>query len=372
MTKIHPPSAVVDTDLIEDIKYNCDISDARDHGIYSLCTMVLKLRNLYKWERGLQPWEEPESVDLLNWIEAKENYWETIADESFRPLSIAGRQFAPLDLEDVNATLNGTLLYGAGFGRSMKTVFFLAEVLQQRTIEGCPVVILGTEQAREMASPFAMVQDGLIILRKQPLRTFLWDQIQEARSSCKVSLRLALKPYGLVQNGGLDQELFKGSLDAIVDQEMDLFLYHEVGEMLQGERISEALRRLVARFPGSVLEFVGRAVKDILADTHPAGPLAYIVREQRPTSLGLYLTFFDSLREKLFPEIRPAGLRFAADGDWLHIEQARRTCWLRNNALAQEIEHCAGMIDREPDNAIVEYFNTRILAPLGLDPAKTA
>ncbi len=249
MTESDMTSAVPDSDLINDVQYNCDISDARDHGIYSLCTMVLKLRNLYKWERGLQPWEEPESVDLLNWIEAKENYWETIADESFRPLSIAGRQFAPLDLEDVNATLNGTLLYGAGFGRSMKTVFFLAEKLQQRTIEGCPVVILGTEQAREMASPFAMVQDGLIILRKQPLRTFLWDQIQEARSSCKVSLRLALKPYGLLQNGGLDQELFKGSLDAIVDQEMDLFLYHEVGEILQGERISEALRLPRRPFP---------------------------------------------------------------------------------------------------------------------------
>ena len=64
--------------------------------------------------------------------------------------------------------------------------------------------------------------------------------------------------------------------------------------------------------------------------------------------------------------------RFAADGDWLHIEQARSACWLRNNELAQEIEYCAAMIDQEPDHAVVEYFNTRIRAPLGLDPAKTA
>ena len=372
MTDIHMTSTVPDTDLIEDVQYNCDISDARDHGIYSLCTMVLKLRNLYKWERGLQPWEEPESADLLDWIEAKENYWETIAGETFRPLSVAGRQFAPLDLEDVNATLDGTLHYGAGFGRSMKTIFFLAEKLEQRTIEGCPAVILGAEQAREMASPFAMVQDGLIILRKQPLRTFLWDQIQDARSSCKVSLRLALKSYGLLNHGVLDQELFKQSLDTIVDQEMNLFLYHEVGEILQGERISESLRRLVAHFPGSVLELVGRAVKDILADTHPAGPLAYIVRERRPTSLGLYLTFFDSLREKLFPEIRPAGLRFVADSDWRHIEQARHACWQRSQEVARQIEQCAAMIGQESDNAVLEYFNTRILAPLGLDPANTA
>jgi hypothetical protein len=74
------------TPLIQDIQHNCDISDARDHGIYTMCTMVLKLRNLYKWEKGLQPWEEPESADLLDWIDVKENYWATIAGEPFRPL----------------------------------------------------------------------------------------------------------------------------------------------------------------------------------------------------------------------------------------------------------------------------------------------
>ena len=43
--------------LLKTIKHNCDISDARDNGIYSICTLVLKLRNLYKWEHGLEPWE---------------------------------------------------------------------------------------------------------------------------------------------------------------------------------------------------------------------------------------------------------------------------------------------------------------------------
>ena len=372
MADILTTPAVLDTDLIGDVQHNCDISDARDHGIYSLCTMVLKLRNLYKWEMGLQPWEEPGSAILLDWIETKENYWQTIAEETFRPLMVAGRRVAPLDLEEVNATLNGTLVYGAGYGRSMKTIFFLAEKLEQRTIEGCPAVILGTEQAREMASPFAMVQDGLIILRKQALRTFLWDQVQEMRASCKVSLRLALKSHGLLKGGAVDQELFKQSLDAIVEQEMDLFLYHEVGELLQGERLSESLRRLIAHFPGSILELVGRAVKDILADTHPSGPLAYIIEQQRPSTLGFYLTFFDSLREKLFPEIRPAGLRFAAKGDWLPIEQARNACWLRTQELARRIEECAAMIGEKSDNAIVEYFNSQVLTPLGLDAAKTA
>ena len=356
--------------LIAAVQHNCNISDARDHGIYSMCTMVLKLRNLYKWEKGLQPWEEPESADLLDWIEAKENYWATIAEETYRPLTIGGNEIPPLNLEEINAGLNGTLLYGAGYGRSLKAVFFLAEQLERRTVEGCDVVILGTERAREMASPFAMVQDGLIIIRKQALRYFLWDQVQEVRSTCRNSLRQTLQIYGVLRDGVLDQEKFKLSLDTIVDQEMDMFIYHEVGEILQNDLSSESLRRVIDHFPGSVLEFVGRAVKDILADTHPQGLLAYTAREKRPSSLGLYLTFFDALREKLFPEILIAWNQFFIDGNWQHIEEARKACWLRNQRFALRIEEIADMIGRESDTTILSYFNNQVLKPLGLDTAE--
>ncbi len=358
--------------LIADIRHNCDISDARDHGIYSMCTMVLKLRGLYKWEMGLQPWEEPESADLLDWIEAKENFWETIAHQDYRPLAVNGQVLDPLAIEEINAGLDGSLHYGAGFGRSMKAVFFLAEKLAERTVEGCPVTILGSEQAREMASPFAMVQDGRIIIRREALRFFLWDQVQEVRSSCRNSLRHALQFYGLLRDGALDQQRFHESLDTIVDQEMDLFIHHEVGEILQSDLTSATLRRIIDRFPGSVIEFVGRAVKDILADTHPLGLLAWVIREQRPSSLGFYLSFLDGLREKLFPELPDAWQRFAVDGDWRHIEAARHACWLRNRELARRIEEAGRMIGEADDEAVLACFSTRVLDPLGLAAAKTA
>jgi Family of unknown function (DUF6866) N-terminal domain/Family of unknown function (DUF6866) C-terminal domain len=359
--------------FIQDIQHNCDISDARDHGIYSMCTMVLKLRNLYKWEKGLQPWEEPESADLLDWIEAKENYWATIAGESFRTLSTAGKTLAPLDLEEINAALSDdTVVYGAGYGRLMKTVFFLAEKIEERNEEGCPILILGKEWAREMASPFAMAQDGRIIIRKESLRFFFWDQIQEVRSSCRSSLRQALQSYGVMKDGVLDQGLFKRVLDTIVEQEMNLFIYHEVGETLQTTLNSELLQTIVGHFPGSVIEFIGRAVKDILADTHPQGLLAYIVREQRDSSLGFYLTFLDGLREKLFPEIHTAWRSYIAEGDWEHIEQARVSCRKRNERTAGQIEEITRMIGNESDEVILERFNDQILTPLGLERPREA
>ncbi len=359
------------TAFIHEIQHNCDISDARDHGIYTMCTMVLKLRNLYKWEKGLQPWEEPESADLLDWIEAKENYWARIADEPFSSLAVFGKTFVPLDLEAINAEFVGEkVLYGAGFGRSMKTVFFLAEIIERRRTEGCSIVIVDKEWAREMAAPFAMVQDGLIIIRKDALRFFFWDQIMEVRSSCRKSMQHALQSYGVLSNGKLDRELFKGALDTIVEQEMNLFIYHEIGEILQTTFDSEALRTIISHFPGTVLEFVGRAVKDILADTHPKGLLAYIVREKRDSTLGFYLSLLDGLRERLFPEIAAAWGLFASNRSWAHIEQARATCWERNQQVAEQINAISKTIGKGSDEVIMQRFNSQILSPLGLEKPK--
>jgi len=357
-----------ETSLIESIQYNCDISDARDHGVYSMCSMVLKLRNLYKWEQGVEPWDEPEPGDLLDWIEQKENYWADIAGEPYRPLMVKSRERSPYDLEAVNGSLvNRRILYGAGYGRSLKAIFFLARELGRRSVEDCPVVLLGEEKAREMASPFAMVQDGVIIIRRESLRFFFWDQAQELRSSCRSSLRYAYNHYGLLQDGSLDSERFKAKLDTIVDEEMDLFIYHEVGEMLQTTLNTETLQALIGHFPGSVMEFVCRALKDVLADTHPRGILSLVIREQRGSTLGFYVGFLDGLREKLFPEMAEGWQNFHQSGDWQHIEMARAACRENNLKLAEKTRHIAGMLDQIPDHQIIQRFREDILDPLGLD-----
>lgn len=356
------------TQLISTIADNCDISDARDHGIYTMCTMVLKLRNLYKWERGLEPWDEPPAADLLDWIETKENFWATVGDRAYLPLTIAGSEYQPLDVEGINRALGGSgLYYGAGYGRSLKTVFFLAEIKAQRTLESCPVLILGRELAREMAAPFAMLQDGVILVRRELLRFFFWDQLLEVRSSCRKSLHFALGAYGVFVDGVLDQERLRQRLDAIVDGETDLFVYHEIGEMLETTLSSHALHTLVQRFPGSALEFVGRAVKDVLADTHPRGLLAYVIGKRHQSSLAFYLSFFDGLRQKLFPEISGAWQQLQQDGDWQHVEAARLDARGRLVGIAGHLNELAELVDRRPDEYVLERFSTLVLAPLGLE-----
>ncbi len=362
------PSPSQYNELIQDIQHNCNISDARDHGIYSMCTMVLRLRNLYKWEKEIQPWEEPESADLLDWIEDKENYWATIAAEPFRNLSTGGQELTPEDIGPVNCYLNGRqVIYGAGYGRSLKAIFFLAAKLEERRVENCPVFILGHELAKEMSSPFAMLQDGVIIIRKDPLRFFLWDHIQELRSTCRPSFHHALQSHGVLKNGQLDQELLKERLDVMVEEEMNLFIYHEVGEMLQTTLDSATLQRVIGRFPGSIFELVCRAVKDTLADTHPQGPLAYIIRERRESSLSLYLGFIDGLRKQLIPEIVDCWQHVVDNKDWSHIEQVRNACRQRQLRLAKTIRDIAAMIDHHDDEQVQYQFKHRVLMPLGLE-----
>jgi hypothetical protein len=72
-----------------------------------------------------------------------------------------------------------------------------------------------------------------------------------------------LRSYGVFKNGTLDRGLFIASLDTIVEQEMNLFIYHEVGEVLQKTFASEALQAIIGHFPGSVIEFIPRFLSDL-------------------------------------------------------------------------------------------------------------
>ena len=199
------------------------------------------------------------------------------------------------------------------------------------------------------------------------MRYFLWDQINELRSSCRASFRNGLLLYGLLKDDQLDIHKFKEKLDSIVDQEMDIFIYHEVGELLQDILDSATLQKIVNTFPNSVIELVCRSIKDILADTHPAGLLAHLFKNKRQTSLSFYVGFLDGMRKELFPEIINAWNDFNTSTDWHVIEQAREKGRARLLKLAETVRKLADEIGESPDELIQQQFNVRVLAPLGLD-----
>jgi hypothetical protein len=355
--------------LLKTIKHNCDISDARDNGIYSICTLVLKLRNLYKWEHGLEPWEEPDSPVLLDWIAAKEEYWETIDAESFSPIPIDDEEIDPFQLPVINRHLAlDNHIYGAGYGRSMKAVFFMAEIIEERKVEGCHTLILGREKARELSSPFAMLQDGVIYIRKDPMRFFFWDQIQEINASCRISMQQALAEYGFMKDGcTLERKKLIERFDDIVDEELEMFIYHEVGESQENFLDSKVLQKIIGAYPASALELLARAVKDILADTHPKGLLNHIVAEYKKSSLGFYISFLDGMRKHLCPELNEAGKRFWDNGDWSLLQKAVTECREKNEAIAGKLRDLSQKLDKgESPETLLGWAEQNLLAPLGL------
>jgi hypothetical protein len=50
--------------LHKDIKFNCDVSDARFWGYFSICGLLMRYRDLYRSEQGLEPYRTGSDLRL--------------------------------------------------------------------------------------------------------------------------------------------------------------------------------------------------------------------------------------------------------------------------------------------------------------------
>ena len=299
---------------------NCTISDSRHAGLYSICGLALRLRDLYKWENGLDPWVEKDSSEILEWIGEKEEKWEDLAEEEFRNLMILDRQYDPFETKAINALLEPHgLIYGAGYVHSLKPTFFLAILEEKREINGHPVYILGRELARDLFTVPALSQDDCILVRKESAKLFLWDQIFHVKKSGREALSFALEALGLSLQ---DTKALHQNLEKIFKAEIETYIYHELGEIEDTVFDRDIWREIIGTFPHTPIEHLVRAVKDFLADTKENGTLRFIISERNKTSLGLYVAFIDGLRKELFPELIEAFSKFIQTRDWKIVEEA--------------------------------------------------
>ncbi|UCD77225.1 MAG: hypothetical protein JSW26_17580 [Desulfobacterales bacterium] len=302
------------------VLHNCDISDAHHAGMYSICGLALRLRDLYKWEQGLPPWEERESAEVLEWIEAKENKWDTYADTDFWDISINGKKFDPFDTVGINSVLEPhNFLYGAGYARSLKPTFFLAAIEEKSIIDGTPTYTLGREAARDLLTIPALSQDDCVLLRQESARLFLWDSIFYIKKSARPALNFALDRCGIKDQ---QPKALRRSLADILAVQKATYIYHEIGELKETVFDRALWREIIAAFPYSPVEYLARAVKDLLADTNDFGTLHHIVRERKTAALAFYVAFLDGLVKEFFPELPTAFEDFTETNDWSTIEQA--------------------------------------------------
>ncbi len=308
--------------IVKQVAHNCAITDARHATIFSVCGLALRLRGLYKWEKGLDPWVEEEPGRLMTWIEETEIAWEKLENLDFIGIRSDDRVFDPFNAAGINGTLEPSgMIYGAGYAQGLAPTFFMACLKEARNLHGCSIFILGKELARDLMSIPALSQDNRIYIRTEVVKSFLWDQIFFINRSGKSALNLALQSFKAQED---DKLSIRRCLPEIVENETESFLFHELGEVLDPTLDRMAWRELLAQFPNTVIELLARTLKDIVADTSPFGRLSFIVKQHRSSSLAFFVAFLDGFRKILFPEIFTAFERFVSDGSWEIIEEAVR------------------------------------------------
>jgi len=351
--------------IIPQVRCNCDISDAMYGGHYSVCSLFLRLRDLFKWERGLEPWIETAPENMLTWIDAKERKWETLADNSLKNITISGRRFQPFDSETINdILLPDNVFYGSGYARNLKPTFFLGEIEAYKEIESIPVWMIGTEYARDLFASPSMVQNDHIVYRRQVAMTAVWDQLFYVTRSSRKALNFALSVYGCRIS---DTQKIRGIFKQMVSDESLRYVYHEIGEIRDSVFDRELWREIIAAYPHSSIELLARAVKDLLADTGEVGTLSYIVSEKRQASLGFYIANLSGIMSILFSEIKPAFDAYLKTGDWSPIETAMNEGYGTATKYAHRISeiHVEGKKRKDPAWA-KEEIAKQLLSPLGL------
>lgn len=338
--------------LSAQVKHNCNISDARYWDSYSICGLLFRLRDLYRTEKNIQPWMRIPKNEIGEWISERENLWNKISKKDFESITINGESLDPFDVEKINALLEQEkLLYGAGFGINMKPSFFLADLLSKETIDGFMVYTAGQEYVRDLSTYPALLQDGTIITRIDSTKLLLWQQFEELRGKrLKCALTYAFSKYGLAPDDAPSERIDR-EISRIARSEAYTYIYHELGEAREGQRIGNEWTELLGEMPRSKTEIFVRSVKDILSDTSDHGLLKHIIMHQKEGSLGFYLVFMSGFRKTLFPEILEAFKIFmeAGNWDWECIESARQAGYERGLEISEELLSMYRMHKKDKD-----------------------
>ena len=139
--------------LLDAVRTNCHISDAQHGRDLTLCTYLLEMRELYRWERGISLGAPVPQAEVGTWMTQREALWSSLEDAAHVPLPLGASTIDPFDVERANRALVGQrLVYGAGIGRFGKPQFFLGALEREEWRDGVRVLVAGREYARDLSA----------------------------------------------------------------------------------------------------------------------------------------------------------------------------------------------------------------------------
>ena len=312
--------------LSETVQHNCHIADASHAGDYTLCIYLLKMRELYRWEK-----EETFSTALPNdavghWLRQREELWDNLEGADYKDIDIDNQAHSPFESEQINNNLHKhELVYSGGMGINNRPHFFLAELDKHETYNDYSLYVAGKEYARDMSAPPAMSHQNNIYIRKESFRRLLWEQLETWRwNKPDNALGRAFACYDCDNN--LDH-----ALSAMTETEINNVIQHERGEIQAGELLGENWRTLLYSLPHSKAAIMLRAVRDHLADSRTTLP-ALLERNSAP-SWHFYFGNLSNMRKDLYPEL------IKGYDEWYQSGSLSRM----NDIIEQGKEHWTGL-----------------------------
>ena len=257
----------------------------------------MKMREFYRWEKGLAFSASLAKEAVGEWLTERESLWADLGDADFEPLAIEGREYDPFDSAAINRHLSGEgLVYSGGLGHGGKPHFFLGELERHADEGACSVFVSGRELARDLAAPPAMSQGGTIVVRRESLRRMLWEKLESWQwKRPENALSRAFGCYDFESD-------LQGSLDRMAEDELELVLLHERGEVIAGEWLGDDWDSMLIDLVGTPAELVARAVRDHIADS--LSTLPKLTGMNRHSSIHFFIGNLNGFREALFPSLK--------------------------------------------------------------------
>lgn len=316
--------------FLNTVKLNCNISDAKYWGYFSICGLLMRMRELYRSETGLKPWDPIPQEKIMHWIAEKESLWKELEAKELEPLHIEDYLFTPFDILEINLHLNNKgYIYGAGYGLYMKPTFFISDLVEKREINDHTVYISKKEHVRDLFSSAAMLQGRCIFIRLEPLKTLLWEKFLTLRTKENPRVRNAFQRYGITHDSTSDEK-FEARLDEFALRYSEMLLYHEIAESV--EDIPEWTELLLS-VKERRIELILRALKDHIADTSDYGPIKMAIDRGATDLLNLYIDFMDGYRLIVYPSF----IDSLKSGDPRRIEGMRQETYRKSISLRNSI-----------------------------------
>jgi hypothetical protein len=303
--------------VISAVQKNCHISDAQFAGDLTLCTFLLKMRELYRWEHDIPLTQDMPKREVGDWMNERERLWETMEYASFEALPLAAAAVDPFEVVAANQALapHGMVSSG-GFGRSCKPHFFLGNLERQESRGGFQVYVAGCEFARDLDAPPGMLLDRAIFVRTEALRRWLWEKYEEWRWNRRnEAMGRAVAWHGFERDP-------EAALEAMTRTETESVILHELGEARVGDLLGEAWAGLLAASMRSRAEIVARAVRDLYADC--LSTLPGLLERGEPAAIHFFFANFVGMRRQLFPELAAAYLRWVEGGNPAELRAVAR------------------------------------------------